>query len=312
MNLFASILTYPAPSANYRGESEENRTVIQKITLGRFEYPIISPEAMRNALREILRGYGLPSNRERLNDEDQLAVKFQDYPDPDRYVDDFIFGYLVAAGPADRKKILADIKAKNRDESQFHFKRDSVLRMNLARSLEPYRNNAVFTQSPLTVASEGAPNFKNSGSSALLHRETSLTAFVYPFALNLDDCKAKPEWTKALLRAIGELSNVAGNHARSYFEMAPASIVQRLTPQLVAGYDTYGFDHSGGFPEVVDGLLRDQPDYSASEFYFGGKIVKDMPSDQIQALEKAGATLDRDPRRLLATVAQKCFAAKGA
>ena len=36
------------------GESELNRTVIQKVTDGRFDYPIISPEAMRNALREIL------------------------------------------------------------------------------------------------------------------------------------------------------------------------------------------------------------------------------------------------------------------
>ncbi len=56
MNLFATVLTYPAPSANYRGESELNRTVIQKITDGRFDYPIISPESMRNALREILKG----------------------------------------------------------------------------------------------------------------------------------------------------------------------------------------------------------------------------------------------------------------
>lgn len=307
MNLFASVLTYPAPSANYRGESEENRTVIQKITLGRFEYPIISPEAMRNAIREILRDYGLPSNRQRLNDEEQLAVKFQDYPDPDRFVDDFMFGYLVAAGPADRKKILADIKAKKRDESQFQFKRDSVLRMNLARGLEPYRNNAVFTQSPLTVPSENAPNYKNSGTSALLHRETSLTAFVYPFALNLNDCKAKQEWTKALIKAIGELSNVAGNHARSYFEMAPASIVVRLTPQLVAGYDSYGYDLTGNFPEVIDGILREKPDYPASEFYVGGKIIKEMSPERIAALEKAGVTIDRDPRRLLATVAANCF-----
>ena len=51
MNLFATVLTYTAPSANYRGESELNRTVIQKVTDGRFDYPIISPEAMRNALR---------------------------------------------------------------------------------------------------------------------------------------------------------------------------------------------------------------------------------------------------------------------
>ncbi len=48
-NLFATVLTYAAPSSNYRGESEENRTIIQKVTDGRHEYAIISPEAMRNA-----------------------------------------------------------------------------------------------------------------------------------------------------------------------------------------------------------------------------------------------------------------------
>jgi hypothetical protein len=32
LNLFATVLTYPAPASNYRGESEENRTVLQKIT----------------------------------------------------------------------------------------------------------------------------------------------------------------------------------------------------------------------------------------------------------------------------------------
>src|SRR5271166_73352 len=128
MNLFATVLTYPAPSANYRGESEMNRSVIQKVTDGRFDYPIISPEAMRNALREILAGYKLPCNRERLHDEEQLAVKFKDYPDPDRYVDDFFFGYLVAAGSKERKEIL-----KKSGRKDFAFKRDSVLRMNLAK-----------------------------------------------------------------------------------------------------------------------------------------------------------------------------------
>lgn len=235
MNLFATVLTYPAPSANYRGESEENRSVIQKITYGRFEYPIISPEAMRNALREALASYGLPRNRTRLHDEEQLAVRFADYPDPEKYADDFFFGYLVAASGADRKKIQSKLKEAKRDVEAFKFKRDSVLRMNLARGVEPYRNGVVFTQSPLT--SDDSP-WQNAKTSALLHRETVLTAFQYPFALNLDDCKAKPEWTRALLKAIGELNGVAGNHARSYFEMAPASIVLRLTDQLVAGYDT--------------------------------------------------------------------------
>ena len=308
MNLFATVLTYPAPSANYRGESEENRSVIQKITYGRFEYPIISPEAMRNALRETLASYGLPRNRTRLHDEEQLAVQFADYPDPDKYADDFFFGYLVAASGADRKKIQAKLKEAKRDEKTFKFKRDSVLRMNLARGVEHYRNGVVFTQSPLTSAESP---WQNAKTSALLHRETVLTAFQYPFALNLDDCKTQPLWTKKLLQAIGELNGVAGNHARSYFEMAPASIVVRLTNQLVAGYDTYGFDSEGNYREVVDGLEKDDYAGREAEFHLGGEIVKKMPTEMAKALENKGVTLNRDPRKLLEIVAQKAFPAKG-
>jgi CRISPR-associated protein Cst2 len=299
MNLFATVLTYPAPSANYRGESELNRSVIQKVTDGRFDYPIISPEAMRNAIREILAGYGLPCNRSRLHDEEQLAVCFADYPNPDKYVDDFFFGYLVAASNADRKKIQKEV---GRDD--FTFKRDSVLRMNLAKGLEPYRYNAVFTQSPLAV--EGS-KYKNATTSALLHRETAVTAFQYPFALNLNDCKQKSEWSRQLIKAIGELNGVAGNHARSYFEMAPASVVVRLTDSLVAGYKTYGFAPDGTFPEVIEGILHEPPDYEGSEFYVGGQIVKDMDQAKLAKLNARGVTIDRDPRRLLETVAAKAF-----
>jgi CRISPR-associated protein Cst2 len=310
MNLFATVLTYTAPSANYRGESELNRTVIQKVTDGRFDYPIISPEAMRNALREILAGYGLPCNRSRLHDEEQLAVIFKDYPDPGKFADDFFFGYLVAAGSSDRKKILKEVKEAGRED--FAFKRDSILRMNLAKGLEPYRHNAVFTQSPL--AAEGSA-YKNATTSALLHRETAVTAFQYPFALNLDDCTSIPEgrkWTRSLLKAIGELNDVAGNHARSYFEMAPASIVVRLTNSLVAGYATYGFKPDKGnpgeftFPEVIDGILHDPtPDYPGKEFYLGGKLVKDMKPETAKKLQEGGVTLERDPRRLLDIIADK-------
>ena len=309
MNLFATVLTYPAPSANYRGESEENRAVIQKITYGRFEFPIISPEAMRNALRETLARYDLPCNRSRLGDEEQLAVKFKDYPDPDAYADDFFFGYLVAASGADRQKIRKAVKEKGRDDATFKFKRDSVLRMNLARGVEPYRNNVVFTQSPLTHPDSP---WQNAKTSALLHRETALTAFQYPFALNLDDCKAKPEWTRALLKAIGELNDVAGNHARSYFEMAPASLVLRLTNQLVGGYDTYGFDSLGNYPEVIDGILADEPVYPGGEFHIGGKIVKDMDAYRAESLRARGVTLHADPRKLLAEVAANALPTKGA
>ncbi len=299
MNLFATVLTYPAPSANYRGESELNRTVIQKVSDGRFDYPIISPEAMRNALREILAGYGLPCNRSRLHDQEQLAVRFKDYPDPDKYADDFFFGYLIAAGKKERDQIRKEV---GRDD--FTFKRDSVLRMNLAKALQPYRHNAVFTQSPL--AAEGS-KYQNATTSALLHRETVVSAFQYPFAMNLDDCAGKEDWTRKLLKAVGELNDVAGNHARSYFEMAPASIVARLTDSLVAGYATYGFDEHGNFPEVVGGIQHDPPDYPGGEFYLGGKLVKEMPEKTAETLRQRGVTLERDPRVLLTRVADKAL-----
>lgn len=311
MNLFATVLTKKQPCANYRGESELNRAVIQKVTDGKFDYPIFSPESMRNALREILAGYGLPSNRTRLHDEDQLAVKFADLPDVDKYIDDFFFGYLVAVNDKKRKEYEKIVAARQGSPTKFTFKRDSILRMNLAKALEPYRHNAVFTQSPLAV--EGSA-YQNSTSSALLHRETVVSAFQYPFALALADCKPKPDWTRKLLQAIGELNGVAGNHARSYFEMAPESIIVRLTPSLVAGYQTYCFKseekvQKGEIPDLLTDILGDY--YPGKEFYVGGEIVKrGLTKEQADGLKAKGVTLDGDPQRLLATVAEKFLGGK--
>lgn len=305
MNLFGTVLTYTAPSANYRGESAENRSVIQKITCGRLEYAVISPEAMRNALRETLRQMGLPCNRQRLPDEEQLAVQFEDYPDAERFADDFFMGWLVAATGKDRKKIRKELKEAGRDADAFTFKRDSILRMNLAVALEPYRHDSIFTQSPANIDSP----WQNAESSQLLHRETAYTAYQYPFALNLEDCRGKEDWTRALLKAIGQLNGVAGNHARSYFEFAPASIILRLTGQLVAGFDTYGFrveDNRHVLPEITGGILSG--DYPGKEFFLGGSVVKAMNEEAAKALTDKGVTLDRNPQRLLEAVADKAFA----
>lgn len=285
-NLFCTVLTYAAPSSNYRGENEENRTVIQKITKGEHEYPVISPESMRNALREILTLRKQPMNRRRLHDEDQLAVEFKDYPDPEQYADDFLFGYMVA----DNKEMKKLKRAA---------KRDSVLRMNMAVALQPYRFDATFHQSPLNG---GESPWKNAGTSALLHREVAHTAYQYPFALNLEDCREQPIWTKALLAAIGELSNVAGGHARSYFEMAPRSLVARLTPSLVAGYDTYGFDRNGAFPELKRITEGDLP---GNEFVVAGALVRDLGADERKRLEAQAVQFFENPQAALHHIAKE-------
>jgi CRISPR-associated protein Cst2 len=285
-NLFCTILTHAAPSSNYRGESEENRTVIQKISKGDHEYAVISPESMRNALREILATQELPMNRRRLPDEDQLAVEFKDFPNADEFADDFLFGYLVA----DNK----EMKKQKRPA-----KRDSVLRMNMAVALAPYRFDATFHQSPLNA---GKSPWKNSTSSALLHREVSYTAYQYPFALNLNDCAGDEpkKWTKALLAAIGELSNVAGGHARSYFEMAPVSLVARLTPSLVCGFNTYGFDVDGGFADLARIKKDDLP---GNEFVVAGAISRSMDAVEKKRLEGEGVRFFDNPQAALSKLA---------
>lgn len=306
MNLFSTVLTHAAPSANYRGESAENRAVLQKITKGRMQYAVISPEAMRNAIREGLRAMGLPCNRSRLHDEEQLAVKFDDYPDAEAYADDFFMGWLIAAGKSDRDKILKEIKERGRNKDNFAFKRDSVLRMNLAVALEPYRHDSIFTQSPLQT--KDSP-WQNADSSQLLLRETTYTAYQYPFALNLDECKTKADWTKNLLSLIGQLGGVAGNHARSLYDMAPASIVVRLTPRLAPGYDSYGFNiaENGAhtFPEVVDAILKD--DLPGKEFLIGGKIVRDMGENTLARLSAKGAALERSAEKTLETAGNRAL-----
>lgn len=289
-NLFATVLTYAAPSSNYRGENAENRLVLQKISRDGKDYAVISPESMRNALREVLALKGLKMNRKRLYDQDQLAVEFEDFPDASKYADDYLFGFMVADPPKEMKK-------KN-----LPGKRDSLLRMNLAVAVAPYRYDATFHQSPKNA---GKSPWKNADSSQLLHKEITYTPFQYPFALAMRDClaneKSGKEWTGKLLEGICELSGVAGGHARSLFEMAPRSVVARVTESLVAGYDSYGFDPEGAFPELSRLNGGDLP---ASEFWLGGALVRDMPSERRGELEKAGAHLHDNAQAALMAAGQ--------
>jgi CRISPR-associated protein Cst2 len=256
---------------------------------------------MRNAWREMLRMYGLPSNRQRMSNENQLAVRFEDYPDPTRWVDDFAFGYFVA----DQKQIPADVvKARS-----FQFKRDSIVRGNLALAVEPYRDDALLTQSPLTV--KESP-WRNAPTSALLKREVVTTAYQYPIALNLGDLGLDDpvhgvqyrSWFRYLLRGLSELNDVAGNHARSYFEMAPASLVMRLSDSLVFGLDLYCFNQAGAVPEVQDAILSD--DYPGSEFILAGHLVRDVLTAEERAqLAAKGTRLYRRPHQALDAVARQ-------
>ena len=284
LNLFATAHTHAAPSANYRGEREENRAVLQKLRKGGEAYTVISPEALRSALRETLRVYGLPMNRRRIREQEQLTVEFQAYPDATRFADDFLFGFMVA----DRDAMAAHPALPS--------KRDSVLRMNFALACTPCPFDATLHQAPHQA---GPAPWGGAARAGLICREVVATAYQFPFALAGVDCLGVPEgpaWTRALLRAIGELSRVAGGHARSYFEMAPRSLVARLSPGLTAGFDTYGFQEDGGFPDLARLNARDLP---GREFWLGGALVRTLPPRERERLQEQEARLFDSPQVLL-------------
>lgn len=313
-NLFMSILTNTAPASNYRGESENNRSVLQKLTIGDEEHLVISSESMRNALREILSS-SLPTNRSRVHDDTQLAVRFKGPNDENTYADDFIFGFMrvegsseealseeeIAAAAAEAAATEASGKkskgkgkgpATTKKVAGEKAKRVSPLRMNMAVSTSPYRQDQTFHQSPKVQAEGG---FKEKGS-VLYHKEAAVTAFQYPVALHFPDFEGKAAWGTALLDAIGELTGVAGGHARNFYEMAPRSIVARVTKSRVAGYETYGFNEEGGFNDLT---RINAGDLSGKEFVVAGELARKMPVEEKERLVAEGVRFFDNPQQAL-------------
>ena len=125
--------------------------------------------------------------------------------------------------------------------------------------------------------------------SAILEREVHVTAYQYPFGLNLKDLeripgydkfsdevkKEKRRWVALLLKTIGELNLVAGNHARTMYSFAPTSIVLRLTERRTPDFDLYGFksDPSQSQAELI--YLFEKNLLPREQFYIGGQIVRE-------------------------------------
>ena len=104
-----------------------------------------------------------------------------------------------------------------------------------------------------------------------------------------------------MIKAIAQLSEVAGGQSVSYIQMSPRSIIARLTPRRVPGYDTYGFNEEGEFIELVRLLDYDLP---GEEFWLGGEIVRQMPEETKQQLKNNEVKLNNNPEALLEEVSE--------
>ena len=86
--------------------------------------------------------------------------------------------------------------------------------------------------------------------------------------------------------------------------MAPRSIVARVTPSLVAGFDTYGFDDKGGFAELGRVKAGDLP---GKEMWIGGELARSLPDAERQRLTAEGVHLFDSPQVLLDEIGRAAF-----
>ena len=201
-NIFGTVLTEIAPSSNYRGDSEGgNITPLQTLRFPDGIHTVFSAESIRSKLREMLRGDDFPCNRTRLKDQRQPTVKYEKYPNPWEFADDRLFGFLALNKSKEHRDSVSDLEKarKNKDEAKIEesekkvdsfyeypgFQGDTILRINYAVSLNTFEDyNLTMHQAPMIVNA-----FKNADSSQLIHREVHVTAYQFPFGLNLNDLR---------------------------------------------------------------------------------------------------------------------------
>jgi CRISPR-associated protein Cst2 len=109
---------------------------------------------------------------------------------------------------------------------------------NMALSLLPYRFDATFHQSPLNAGNSPWKNFLNIGPAQPGGNLVRLPVSLLPLPAVIVRKKrigSEPCWKRSESSPTWRVPMPA-----AFFEMAPRSIVARLTPSLVAGFDSYG------------------------------------------------------------------------
>ncbi len=269
-HLFITVVTPTAIAANNRGEGDGSTlSTLQKITCGNDQHTTVSAEAIRWGLREYLQNnFEQQVNRTFDPDQDKYNLKGEQNGnkdeqngnkvyDPEKYIDDDLFGYMDAKKGSD-----------NKDATK---KRRGALEVSRAISLDPYWGDIAF-------GSTGGEKGKTSIHSTEVHR----TAYQYSVALTPESLK-KPERASLVLDAIAAIRHVGGNHSRFLYEFRPESIVIRITddpsPWIMNCFKRVG--ESVGCPKLV--RLVEVKDIPASELIVAGEIADTPYGSQLQS-----------------------------
>jgi CRISPR-associated protein Cst2 len=171
-------------------------------------------------------------------------------------------------------------KARSKKPKGTTTKRQSPLAVGRAVSLRPYRGELSFN----AVSGE-----KKKGALSLYNAEMHTTEYQYSFGVNLNDVVNKSH-IGALIDALVDPPQVAGNHSRFAYDFSPASIVLRVTHAHSSRIQNC-FEHDESTRGVnLQRLVQrvGSGDVPAAEVIIGGEIAS---SPDGKRLGELGATL---------------------
>lgn len=208
--LTISYLT-PVSFASLNGSDKEadNISSIKKISIGTEEYPYVSSQAVRRALRNQLQVLGWDLSEGAAATIKKGAATTEQKPD--KYIDDDLFGYMGA------------------EAGKTATKRTSVVRVCSLISLDPYLGDLDFGTNYMGTKAGGNPNIFETEIHSGMYRGTILIELDRVgsgdgFAEDLPNAE-KAKRVKALLQA---LKNLWGSGRQSRF-------LADISPKFVAG-----------------------------------------------------------------------------
>ncbi len=159
----ALTLTYLTPvsfaSLNGSDKEADNISNIKKISVGQEQFPYVSSQAVRRALRNQLEVLGRPLSEGVAASISKGAATTKQ--EPEKYIDDDLFGYMGTESAEGKTKGKAT-------------KRTSVVRVSPLLALTPYQADLDFGTNYMSVKAGGDPNIFETEIHSGLYRGTIL------------------------------------------------------------------------------------------------------------------------------------------
>lgn len=286
-HLFGAIVTPHGIAANNRGENEGNLTTLQKVLWNGDVHSTVSAEAIRWAIRGEWQRRGLPVNR--AWDETSRRHTWQDadfLKGGEPYVDDDVLGYMSAQAAKEEASTPTEETGRRRGRARgTTLARRSRFEATRALSLSPWAGDVVFN-----VAGVGAtPSASRTGRDPVPYSgEVHATRYQYAFALTPESLHERGR-ALAVVDAIVDLADVAGNHSRYLYDFAPDSVIFRWTddpaPRILYPFNL-STDGGLAVPEVLRRIRAG--DIEATELIVGGSLAE-MPDGE--SLRTLGASV---------------------